>query len=232
MNLGEWIKEWTTLAEYQSSEVPDVDARIANIIELCAVAVPAEWTRPSPEDDKWADGPYRRGDRGNPSQPERTVEDEILGSDASIAEGRTCMGGAVVGGINAIPLTAKPKIEADVLLRVQHKDHSQHLYLVEAKKMANTPWYATLELLRQMSLFRASGHAADYFHRCDSSVPKGLPVTGLVVAPAEYYAASGKRSKAVAPTRRLVSAVNSRTDHRVVLATWDDSTKTIAELAE
>jgi hypothetical protein len=91
-------------------------------------------------------------------------------------------------------------------------------------------WCATVELLRQLRLFTASTHAVDYFHRKDTEVPAGLPVTGLVLAPRGYYFASGKRGKALDPAWRLVDAVTSHGGLDVRLATWDVATRRIAEL--
>ena len=86
----------------------------------------------------WAAAPYRRGDRGAPSSPERTIEHEILGPGSKIAAGHKCLGGAIVGGINAVPLTSTLKIEADLLLLVEHTN-GPHLYLAEVKAMATRP---------------------------------------------------------------------------------------------
>jgi hypothetical protein len=229
MDLAEWIADWTKLAEYSKADVPDVDARIADLLDLCTVPVRPAWPRPNAEDHMWAAGPYRRRDREDPSRPERIVEHEILGSGEQMAEGRLCCGGRVVDAINAIPLTRRPKIEADVLLLVDH-GHERRLYLAEVKKDSNNAWYATVELLRQLRLFTASTHAIDYFHRKDTEVPAGLPVTGLVLAPSDYYFAPGKKDKAVEPAWRLVDAVTSHRELDVRLATWDAATRRIAEL--
>lgn len=231
MQLAEWIAEWTQLAAYPGAKVPDVDARIAALLQMCAVPVEPTWPRSGAEDHLWAGGPYRRGDRGAPSRPERIVEHEILGPGKQMAEGRLCFGGRVLDAINAIPLTRRPKIEADVLLLVDH-GHDRKLYLAEVKKGSNNPWYATVELLRQMRLFTVSPHAADYFHRKHTEVPSGLPVTGLVLAPRDYYFASGKRVEALDPAKRLVDAVRCHSRLDVRLATWDTATKRIAELED
>jgi hypothetical protein len=229
MELAEWIAEWTKLAAYPKADVPDVDGRIAALLHLCTVPVKPAWPRPNPEDHIWDSGPYRRGDRNAPSQPERIVEHEILGPGKQMAEGRLCCGGRVLDGINAIPLTRRPKIEADVLLLVDH-GQEQRLYLAEVKKNSNNAWYATVELLRQLRLFTASTHAADYFHRKDIHTPSGLPVTGVVLAPRDYYFAVGQKGKALDPARRLVDAVTSHGALDVRLATWDAASRRIVEL--
>ena len=143
------------------------------------------WTRPNIEDHLWAAGPYRRSDRGKPSGPERTIEDQILGAATHVAEGRLCLDGHVIDAIKAIPLTRRPKIEADVLLLVDRGDAVRQ-YLAEVKGAANNPWYAAIELLRQMRLFAAS-HTVDYFHHKNPKLPPRLSVTGLVLAPEIYY---------------------------------------------
>ncbi len=177
------------------------------------------------EDHRWAAGPYRRGDRGDPSGPEREVEHQILGPEVHVAEGRLCCGGRVVDAMNAIPLTTRPKVEADILLLVDH-GHEQRLYLAEVKKGSDDPWYASVELLRQLRLFKGSTHAGDYFHRKDPNVHVGLPVTGLVLAPSDFYV-NGQLLNSV---WRLVDAVQSRAALDVRLATWDAETGQIAEL--
>jgi hypothetical protein len=111
VRLAEWTGAWTCVAQYTSADVPEVDRRISRVRELWRVPIAAEWLRSTPEDGMWAAAPYRRGDRGTPSSPERAIEHEILGPEATIAPGRACLGGAVVGGINAVPLTSTPKIE-------------------------------------------------------------------------------------------------------------------------
>jgi hypothetical protein len=73
-----------------------------------------------------------------------------------------CLGGAIVGGINAVPLTSTPKIEADLLLLVEHTNGS-HLYLAEVKAMANMPWYATIELLGQLRFLLSGSPTLDTF---------------------------------------------------------------------
>jgi hypothetical protein len=151
VGLEEWIKAWTRVAEYTTADVPNVDQRISAVLKLWDLPVAEGWLRPAREDDMWVEAPYRRGDRDAPSSPERTIEHEILGPGSNIAAGRKCLGGAIRGGINAVPLTSTPKIEADLLLLVEHTN-GPHLYLAEVKAMANTPWYATIELLRQLRL--------------------------------------------------------------------------------
>jgi hypothetical protein len=226
VGLEEWIRAWTRVAEYTSADVPDVDQRISEVLELWDLPVAEGWLRPAPEDDMWAAAPYRRGDRCAPSSPERILEHEILGPGSKIAPGRKCLGGAIVGGINAVPLTLTPKIEADLLLLVEHTNGS-HLYLAEVKSMANTPWYATIELLRQLRLLLSGSPTLGYFHRT-AGTPSDVSMTGLVLAPQAYFDREGKRHNAVGPAKRLIQAVKPTVDIR--LATWDSRSEAIAEL--
>jgi hypothetical protein len=226
VRLEEWIGAWTCVAEYASADVPDVDQRISKVLELWHLPVAEGWLRPAPEDDMWAAAPYRRRDRGAPSSPERAVEHEILGPGPRVAPGRACLGGAIVGGINAVPLTLTPKIEADLLLLVQHTS-APRLYLAEVKSMANTPWYATIELLRQLRLLLSGSPTLGYFHRT-AGTPSDASMTGLIVAPQAYFDSEGKRHNAVSPARRLIQALKPTVDIR--LATWDSRSEAIAEL--
>lgn len=226
MGLEGWIGAWTRVAEYGSAEVPDVDERISTVRELWQLPVAEGWLRPAPDDDKWVAHPYRRGDRGAPSSPERTIEHEILGAGSESAQGRTCLGGAIVGGINAVPLTRTPKIEADLFLLVEHTN-GPHLYLAEVKSMANTPWYATIELLRQLRLLLSGSPALGYFHRT-AGTPSDVSMTGLVLAPQMYFDSAGQRQSAVAPAKRLIKAMAPAVDVR--LTTWDSRFGAIAEL--
>jgi hypothetical protein len=227
VELEEWIGAWTRVADYTSANVPDVDQRISKVLELWHLPVAEEWLRAAPEDDMWAAAPYRRGDRGAPSSPERAIEHEILGPESKIALGRKCLGGAIVGGINAVALTLTPKIEADVLLLVEHTS-GPHLYLAEVKSMANTPWYATIELLRQLRLLLSGSPTLGYFHRTAGG-PSDVSLTGLVLAPQVYFDSGEKRHNAVGPARRLIQAMAPAVDVR--LATWDSRAEAIAELA-
>jgi hypothetical protein len=226
VGLEEWIRAWTRVTEYTSADVPDVDQRISRVLELWHLPVAEGWLRPAPEDDMWAAAPYRRGDRCAPSSPERAIEHEILGSRSKIAPGRKCLGGAIVGGINAVPLTSTPKIEADLLLLVEHTN-GPRLYLAEVKSMADTPWYATIELLRQLRLLLSGSPTLGYFHRT-AGTPSDVAMTGLVLAPQVYFDSAGKRHNAVDPARRLILAMAPTVDIR--LATWDSRSQAIAEV--
>jgi hypothetical protein len=136
------------------------------------------------------------------------------------------LGGAIAGGINAVPLTLTPKIEADLLLLVEHTN-GPHLYLAEVKSMANTPWYATIELVRQLRLLLSGSPALSYFHRT-AGTPSDVSMSGVVLAPQMYFDSAGQNRSAVAPAKRLIKAMAPAVDVR--LATWDSRFGAIAEL--
>jgi hypothetical protein len=93
--------------------------------------------------------------------------------------------------------------------------------------MANTPWYATIELLRQLRLLMSGSPTLGHFHRT-AGTPSDVSMTGLVLAPQAYFDSKGKRHNAVCPAKRLIQAMKPTVDIR--LATWDSRTETIAEL--
>jgi hypothetical protein len=152
------------------------------------------------------------------------ILDKILGAATHVAEGRLCLGGHVIDAINAIPLTRRPKVEADVLLLVDHGDAVRQ-YLAEVKGAANNPWYAAIELLRQLRLVAAS-HTVDYFHRKNPRLALGLPATGLVLAPEIYY----KNSDRLAHTWRLIDSVIGHAGLDIRMAVWDALGSQITEL--
>lgn len=225
MDLDDWNKSWRALMTFPGPTVPKVEERIADIVKLWVAGAPPEGPRMTPDDGKWTAGPYRRGDAANPS-PEHKIELEILGDGVNFAEGPTCFGGRVIAGANAIPLlTSVPgqklsRMEADLLLLVDHGG-GQRLYLAEAKSESNHPWYAAVELLQQMQLFFAMPYARDLFHRCETDVLAGLPLTGLVLAPPAFYKAAGRKSADVVPTQDLLEAVGEQCRLDVRLATWN-----------
>jgi hypothetical protein len=93
--------------------------------------------------------------------------------------------------------------------------------------MANTPWYATIELLRQLRLLLSGSPTLGYSHRT-AGAPSDVSMTGLVLAPQLYFDSAGKRHNAVGPAGRLIQAMTPTVDIR--LATWDSGSEAIAEL--
>jgi hypothetical protein len=45
VGLEEWIEAWTRVAEYPSADVPDVDQRIATVLELRQLPIAEGWLR-------------------------------------------------------------------------------------------------------------------------------------------------------------------------------------------
>jgi len=229
MSLDSWLEQWQSIANFKDAEMVNVAERISRAVTLAGAPVDAAWPRPNPEDHKWRDAPYRRGDRGHPSTPERALEHQLLGDGPVIRPGATSLGGRVADGVNALALTNTPKVEADVLLLVNNGERYE-LHLVEAKVAANNAWYAVLELLQQMLLFSASPHASELFHRRRDESLGQLSLTGIVLAPPAFYTSPGKKSQSVRPAQQLVQAL--RPHARIVLATWDHTSRAIKALGE
>ena len=57
-----------------------------------------------------------------------------------------------------------------------------------------------------------------------------MPVTAVVLAPAEFYAARGARSRSVTPTQAMIDQVANRLGLDVRLAVWDGFARTITQL--
>ncbi len=224
MELAEWVAAWTAIAKHPPSNTEEATAKIDAVVELCQMPVRRDWTRPNIEDHLWAAGPYRRSDRGKPSGPERTIEDQILGAATDVAEGRSCLGGQVIDAINAIPLTRRPKVEADVLLLVDHGDAVSSTSQ-KSKVPPITRGTRPSNCCASCACSRAS-HTVDYFHRKNRKLPPRLPATGLVLAPEIYY----KNSDRLAYTWRLIDSVISRVGLDIRMAVWDAGGSQITEL--
>jgi hypothetical protein len=91
------------------------------------------------------------------------------------------------------------------------------------KDRANDPWYAVVESLRQLRLFLANAETRCLFTQRGSVIglPADIPVTGLVLAPIEYYSSRGKKQNAVKPSSELLMRLASEFAVDVQLAVWD-----------
>jgi hypothetical protein len=147
---------------------------------------------------------YRRGDLDAPRLGEHSIENQILIDRFGEIN---LLGERLIDGVNAFPLSCdfagggrRANVEADLLL-LSRSIQSHRLVLCEVKTDADDPWFAAVESLRQMRLFLANPAArAVMIHR--GALPaeaKVVPVTGLVLAPADYFFAKGKKGNALAP---------------------------------
>lgn len=224
-----------TLARYTGGDVPAAERRIAAILELWAEPVPSGWERP---EDKRLLNPSRRYLRthlhGSPTPgSEHELEHQILCPTPTTAINIE-PNGRLVDGINAVPLARDQdghragNVEADMLLLIHYLDGRHELLLVEAKTTSNTAWYAVVENLRQLKLFKLSPTAQNIFIHRQPGLPEPISATAVVLAPKAYYSASGAKRKAVDPTRNLIQGMQTTHDISCQLAVWDHATHRIS----
>jgi len=185
--FGDWVEKWRDLAEWRGLD--RIDVRIASALALWREPIPGAWMRgPDPQ----LLGPrYRRGDRTSPHPGEHAIEAAIL--EGRVGEAR-CPWGSVVDGVNAFPLTMDPNggrrgnIEADVCLLVRG-ELGYRLLVIEVKASSNNAWHAAVQNLRQVKLTSMSEEARRVMHRRNPELelPEPLPLTGLVIAPADFF---------------------------------------------
>ncbi len=235
----QWTREWTALAEYRGRLVPDVEARIASLLELWRKPLPdVDWRR---ERDARLLDPQRRYTRGNGGigevRPgEHAIEYEIL-APLPVETVTHCLGERLVDGVNAVPLSRDPgggrsgNVEADMLL-LTADGHEHRLVLAEVKAQSQTAWYAAVANLRQLKLLTASPASRRVFHirLPELELPEALPVTAIVLAPKDFYAAPGAQSAAVAPTEELLGRFRDEIGVDASLATWDPDGRVIERL--
>ncbi len=228
-----WCSQWNVLGAFQGPALLDPQARIRRAIELWQQPIPGRWQRDV--DHQLLACRYRRGDLNAPHPGEHTIEHQILVERF----GQLCaLGGTLVDGVNAFPLACdfasggrRGNVEADMLLAVRSGE-TFRLFLCEVKAGANDPWYAAVECLRQMRLFLANpvGRAIMQQRGFIPRTPSETPVTGLVVAPSEYYRCPGKRANAVQPASELFHSMHNHFGIDLRLAVWDAALSTIREL--
>jgi hypothetical protein len=204
------------------------------VLSLWKEPIPPGWLRG--RDPRISDR-HRRYCRGNSSPQahrpaEHAIEYDVL--TPSPTETPThCLGARLIDGVNAVPLTRdaggrrRANIEADMLLLLRAAE-GHRLVLAEVKVGSNNAWYAVVENLRQLRLFKESVVTQRLFHirRADLNLRHPLPVTSIVLAPPAFYTASGKRSAAVGPARELIRRARAA-EIDVLLTTWDSDRRTI-----
>jgi hypothetical protein len=233
MSFAAWRDCWAPLAAFGGAQVPDPRSRTERVLELWAVPVPGDWRRCV--DSQLLDRRYRRGDLHCPHPGEHTIEHRILVDSFDLVR---CCGVRLVDGINAFPLSRdteggarRANVEADMLLLGEEAD-SVRFFLCEVKVRADDPWFAAVELLRQMKLFLESPSAWEVMTKRGSlRQPSGsVPVTGIVVAPLEYYAARGKKQNALSPAQNLFRRFRAAHGVDLRFTTWHDASFEIRNL--
>lgn len=228
-----WCKRWELLGAFEGPILPEPEERIRRAWELWQQEIPGHWQRGI--DPQLLGNRYRRGDLEHPHPGEHTIEYQILVEQF----GRIgLLGGNLIDGVNAFPLACDfaggercGNVEADMLLAVQSASGFR-LALCEVKSDANDPWYAAVESLRQMRLFLANpvGHAV---MRQRGALPPGVtdaPLTGLVLASADYYVARGKKRNAVTPAKKLFDQMRQLCGVDIRLAVWEPALNQIRDL--
>lgn len=126
ITFAAWVAHWIELAEYSGIHVPMEKDRIAAVVALWRLQIPAGWERGRDAQLLDRRRRYRRGATSNAHVPrgEHAVEREILRPSPRRVT-TTCLGGRLVDGVNAVPLTKdagggrKSNVEADMLLLVR-----------------------------------------------------------------------------------------------------------------
>ncbi len=233
ISFAAWRRRWDALAEFTGPQLPDPAGRIEAVLHLWDEAVPGIWQR---NEDLQLHGPrYRRGDAGAPHPGEHTIEHEIL---VKHFDAVCCLGGRLVDGVNAMPLVRdggggrRYNVEADLMLLVG-TGSGYCLVVCEVKAGTDDAWSAAIQNLRQLKLLQQSRMARELFHRRNPrlGLPPALSASGLVVAPAAYYSAAGRKANAVAPAMRLLRAFAARTGTGADLAIWNPMVRRIEPLA-
>jgi hypothetical protein len=231
-----WGRRWIELAEFEGPRLLDPERRMDEVAALWREPVPGSWQREPRKRLLDPEIRYCRSISDNGPRGEHAIEYEILDQEKP---GTSWFGKPLVDGVNALPLAKDAgggrsgNVEADMLVLVS-TGRGHRLLLVEVKAMSNNAWYAAIENLRQLRLFKESGAAQTLFHsrRPELALPQQLPVAGVVLAPEPFYLAPRKQLGAVAPTRRLLRRMQA--DAHVVghLAVWDPVERSITGLKD
>lgn len=234
LTFGAWRDEWNDLATFDGRFLHDDNRRIEKLKKLWQLPIPGEWKRSI--DPQLLGDRYRRGDRHMPHPGEHAIEHRILVDEFARVR---CFGMEVLDGLNAFPLSCdfstggrRGNVEADMLLLARAGEQFR-FFLCEVKHRANDPWFAAVEALRQIKLFLENAAARLTMVR-RGSLPAELvdaPATGVVLAPPEYYSATGKKQHALSPALNLIESFRDAYGVDLRFAVWDESSCNIRELA-
>ena len=232
-SFAAWALRWIELAKYPGRLVPRADERIEHALELWNQPIPGTWRRG--QDRRLLD-PNRRYCRGNDApdalrRGEHAIEYEIL-QPSPDDKATYVMGARLVDGVNAVPLARDPgggragNVEADMLLLVEDRSGRHRLELVEVKATSNNAWFASIENLRQLRLFKESTESRTLFEnrKEELKLPSDIPFGGLVVGPGAFYAGRGQKGNAVEPAQKLIDRFRAELGVDVRLAVWNGTT--------
>lgn len=233
LSFAAWCKQWELLGTFQGAILPNAEERIQRVLELWQQEIPGRWRRGI--DPQLLGGRYRRGDLRDPHPGEHTIEHRILVERFGKIR---LFGGTLIDGVNAFPLACDfagggrcGNVEADMLLAVQSPS-GLRLVLCEVKTDADDPWYAAVESLRQIRLFVSNPVGYAVMQKRGVLPPSATdpPVTALVLAPADYYCARGKKCNAAAPAKQLFEEMRQRFGIDMRLAVWTPALDSIEDL--
>jgi hypothetical protein len=235
--FNSWAREWMELARFEGRTLSDAPERIDNIVKLWDRRIPGDNWKPQPP-KRLSGARYTRGNVAAAEKRlgEHAIEYAILSPDP-LTNPTMCLGRKLIDGINAVPLAKDVgggrigNVEADLLLLVENDVHGYELQLVEVKAASNNAWYAVVELLRQLKLLSENPAMANLFesHRGVTEGAGNLLVTGVVLAPPDFFDASGQKKNAVEHARTLISAFAPK-DLHVELATWNGISRAMVPL--
>jgi hypothetical protein len=234
LSFAAWCKQWELLGKFEGPVLPESDQRMQRALELWRQKVPGKWERGI--DPQLLGKHYRRRDFELPHPGEHTIEHQILVE--RFGNVRLLDGAVLIDGVNAFPLACDfanggrcGNVEADMLLAAQSGEGFR-LVLCEVKADADNPWYAAVELLRQMRLFLTNPVGRAIMQQRGILPPSAAdaPVTGMVLAPADYYRARGKKANAAAPAKELFEYMRQNLGIDARLAVWDAALNEIRDL--
>jgi hypothetical protein len=87
-----------------------------------------------------------------------------------------------------------------------------------------------IENLRQLKLFQLSTAAKQVMRTRHPDLSEPIPVTAVVLAPAQFYTAAGAMKNAVAPATALINTIRTTAKIDIRLTVWDPADQTIRSL--
>lgn len=234
MTFIEWYQRWTEIARYEGDTVPEFNDRIEKVVALWREPVPAGGVRPSEDLPLRLLGTrrYTRSDIDAPHAGEHDIEHQILSEKMPAPSLEN--GAIFLDGVNGFPLAIDSaggrecNVEADILLLVQYPDRVKKIVAGEVKTGANNPWYAAIENLRQLKLLYAAGHPGLVFEQRKSLAPlESVGLSGMVIAPNDYYQHRGQKANSIAPTKSLLERFCRELGIHVELIVWDDLARSL-----
>lgn len=206
--------------------MPTPEEKIGQLIELWNQKIPDSWQRESlPKTFEWG---YRRSLGGRKPTPEHELEKRLFKSSLKI-DGYC----SVDLFANAFPLAKWRTVEAD-MVAVAKIDAATEVLVIEAKDKANNAWYAAVENLRQLKLFDANRRTNLEFlkNKVSDCVWGELKMTGLVIAPPDFFEHKGQKGNATQPAKNLVAAFQRKLGVRVLLGKWHKDSSRIEIISQ